>query len=106
MGAREVRVDLPEPFPPGARKLAFVQDMQIVIFNLGGTLYAIENSCPHAGASLASGKLEGNLLRCPSHGLKFDLVSGCLAGAQEPRLRRFAIKPAEGGALLTIENGV
>ena len=33
----------------------------IVLFNIEGTVHAIDNSCPHNGASLASGKLEGGV---------------------------------------------
>jgi 3-phenylpropionate/trans-cinnamate dioxygenase ferredoxin component len=50
------------------------------VFNLGGMLYAIDNACPHNGASLASGQLEGCLLRCPAHGLRFDVRTGCMPG--------------------------
>jgi 3-phenylpropionate/trans-cinnamate dioxygenase ferredoxin component len=69
----EHRIELPDPFPPGSRKLAFIEGRQILVFNLDGTLVAVENACPHAGGSLHSGKLEGRVLRCPSHGMRFDL---------------------------------
>jgi 3-phenylpropionate/trans-cinnamate dioxygenase ferredoxin subunit len=38
----------------GGRKLAFVGGRSIVLFNIEGTVHAIENSCPHNGSSLAS----------------------------------------------------
>lgn len=91
----ELRVQLPDPFPPGARALGFAAGFQVLVFNVAGALHAIENNCPHAGGSLAGGKLEGRLLRCPSHGLKFDVVSGCIAGGGELRLRNFSVR-AEG----------
>src|SRR6516225_1332581 len=59
---------------PGQRKLVFVKGKSIVLFNVGGTIHAVENSCPHNGASLASGCIDGTVLRCPAHGLKFDLA--------------------------------
>ena len=43
-----------------------------VLFNIDGSVSAPDNSCPHNGASLASGQLEGRLLRCPAHGLRFE----------------------------------
>jgi len=84
-------IELPDPFPSGARKLAFVDGHQILIFNVAGTLHAVENSCPHAGGSLASGKLEGAMLRCPSHGLRFD-VTGKGLGNSGLQLRSYPIE--------------
>lgn len=95
------RIELPDPFPPGARKLAFVAGRQLLIFNIAGTLVAIENSCPHAGASLFGGKLEGSVLRCPSHGLKFEL-GGNSAGSTGG-LRRFAVERDGHVAVLEID---
>ena len=72
--------------PPGARKLVFVPGGEaVLLFNINGQFHAIENSCPHAGASLASGACEGHVLSCPAHGLKFNLQNGqCTAS---PRMR-------------------
>ena len=63
--------------PPGARKLVFRPDGQsILLLNVEGEFYAMDNSCPHAGASMASGSCEGQAISCPAHGLKFDIRSG------------------------------
>lgn len=67
----------------GKRKLAFVGGRSVVVFRIDGQLHAIENSCPHNGASLASGCLQGTVLSCPAHGVRFDLRTGrSLAGGQ------------------------
>ncbi|MBB3259216.1 3-phenylpropionate/trans-cinnamate dioxygenase ferredoxin subunit [Paraburkholderia bannensis] len=67
----------------GERKLAFVGGRSVVVFRIEGQLHAIENSCPHNGASLASGCLQGRVLSCPAHGLRFDLGTGrSLTGGQ------------------------
>jgi 3-phenylpropionate/trans-cinnamate dioxygenase ferredoxin subunit len=70
-----------DELPPGGRKLAFTGGRSIVPFNVEGTVHAIENSCPHNGASLASGQFDGRFLRCPGHGLRFDLTTDCMPGA-------------------------
>jgi 3-phenylpropionate/trans-cinnamate dioxygenase ferredoxin subunit len=67
-----------------------------VLFNVGGTIRAIENSCPHNGASLASGKLEGNLIQCPAHGLRFDLTTGRMPGAGGLCLTTIAAREVDG----------
>ncbi len=49
---------------------------KIVLARVGNTYYAIEGTCPHMGANLAEGKLEGNIVTCPRHGSQFDLSDG------------------------------
>ena len=97
--SRSVHIELPDPFPPGARALKFVEGQQVLVFNLGGTLVAVENSCPHAGASLHAAKLEGQSLRCGVHGMRFDLTRPAAKG---PDLKRYPIMAVPGGALLEL----
>ena len=62
--------------PPGERRYLFLGARRVVLFTLAGTLHAIDDSCPHQGASLFGGKLSGKVLRCPAHGLRFELDGG------------------------------
>ena len=55
-----------------AGKLAQAGGQSIAIFNLGGTYYAIENTCPHRGGPLAEGMLAGEEVICPWHGSRFN----------------------------------
>ncbi len=48
----------------------------LAVYHLGGRLYAVEDLCPHAGALLSDGQLEGPVLTCPGHGSQFDVRSG------------------------------
>jgi nitrite reductase/ring-hydroxylating ferredoxin subunit len=78
--------------PPGNRRIVELDGRSIGVFNVGGALYAIRNSCPHRGAPLCEGTvggtmlpsdphkyvygLEDRLLRCPWHGWEVDLETG------------------------------
>jgi len=75
-------VDLPEDRIPGRgqRSILHLEGRCIALFNVDDTLYAIDDSCPHAGGSLVVGKLDGRMVQCPAHGLKFDLATGCMRG--------------------------
>ena len=42
---------------PGENKIAWDGDVAIAVFNIDGTLYAIEDVCTHDGGELASGEL-------------------------------------------------
>jgi len=48
----------------------------VAVFNAGGGLHAIVDSCPHAGASLSEGALEGDVITCPRHGSQFCVIDG------------------------------
>ena len=77
---------------PGRRKLAFINGRGVVLFNIDGTIHAIDDSCPHQGASVANGHLNGYVLSCPAHGLRFDLRTGCMPGAGGLSLTTFTVR--------------
>jgi phenylpropionate dioxygenase-like ring-hydroxylating dioxygenase large terminal subunit len=49
-----------------------------------GKLGMLDRDCPHRGADLAFGRLEGGGLRCPFHGWLFDVKGACLETPAEP----------------------
>jgi nitrite reductase/ring-hydroxylating ferredoxin subunit/multimeric flavodoxin WrbA len=51
-------------------------DIEIAVFNLDGTYYAISNSCAHKGGPLSKGFLDGDIVTCPWHGWKYSVKSG------------------------------
>jgi 3-phenylpropionate/trans-cinnamate dioxygenase ferredoxin subunit len=53
-------------------------DLEIGVFNCGGTIYAIEDRCSHDDGPLAEGPFdpEARTVECPRHGSLFDLRSG------------------------------
>ncbi|MFP6702743.1 MAG: Rieske 2Fe-2S domain-containing protein [Planctomycetaceae bacterium] len=63
-----VKVARTDQLPVGARKLCDVKDRRIAIFNLGGTLYAIDNRCTHRDGPVAMGELNDVVITCPWHG--------------------------------------
>jgi len=65
-----------DELPPGARKVIASEIGDIAVFNLAGTLYAIEDVCTHDGGELASGRLEGDQIVCPRHGARFCIRNG------------------------------
>ena len=51
---------------------------EVLIANVGGTYYATNNICTHAGAELHEGELKGKELTCPWHGARWDVSAGSL----------------------------
>jgi len=48
----------------------------VAIANLGGSFYAIDNTCLHRGGPLGQGVLDGQKVTCPWHGWQFDVTNG------------------------------
>ena len=57
----------------------------LVLFkNAQGEFGLLDRDCPHRGADLAFGRNEGDGLRCPFHGWKFDTQGRCIETPAEP----------------------
>lgn len=48
----------------------------VALFNVGGRIYALNNTCPHAGGPLGEGLLDGQIVECPWHGWRYDVTTG------------------------------
>jgi 3-phenylpropionate/trans-cinnamate dioxygenase ferredoxin subunit len=72
------RVPLGELKEKGLVRLEYPPFDVLVAF-AEGKVYAIEDACNHAGASLAEGWLEGGCVVCPMHAYVFELATGKLA---------------------------
>ncbi|MEC7839953.1 MAG: Rieske (2Fe-2S) protein [Chlamydiota bacterium] len=52
------------------------QGEEIALFKMNAKIYAINNICPHAGASLAEGEVNDCKVSCPRHAWVFDITTG------------------------------
>jgi len=82
------------------RGLDEVTGAGIIIFNLDGTLYALEDRCSHADFELSNGGFdpEEGSIECVLHGARFDIRDGraLCAPAYEP-VAKFPVKIEHGG---------
>ena len=60
---------------PGTTKSVTVDGVPVLLCNVGGTLYAVEDVCTHDGNPL-EGELDGTRIKCPRHGAYFDVTTG------------------------------
>lgn len=65
-----------DDIPEGKRIFIEVKDFLIVILNIEGKFYAIEDMCTHDYCSLGDGELEGYEIVCLCHGARFDVRDG------------------------------
>jgi len=68
----------------GLGRTVWVNDKPIALFRVSGEIYAIDDTCPHMGASLGSGFVENGTVTCPWHFWRFRLADG--KWADNPRL--------------------
>jgi 3-phenylpropionate/trans-cinnamate dioxygenase ferredoxin subunit len=61
---------------PGTTKRVVAGGTEILLCNVEGSIYAIEDVCTHDGAPLDQGELEGKCVVCPRHGANFDVTTG------------------------------
>ena len=74
--------------PPGHLLDVEAGRESIVLANIDGELYALENRCSHQDLPLSDGELDGDRLECLYHGARFDVCTGKAVGLP-------AIKPVE-----------
>lgn len=48
----------------------------VAVYHFNGKVFAAEDVCPHAGARLSEGALDGTVITCPMHGSQFNVCSG------------------------------
>src|SRR5262245_5220837 len=64
----------------------------IALFREGGQFYALDDHCPHMGASLSGGYVKDGVVTCPWHAWRFRLSDGAWADAPRVKTRCFAVR--------------
>jgi ferredoxin-nitrite reductase len=80
----------------GAGTSLVVDGVDVAVFRREGCLYALENRCPHEGAPLASGALEGDEIVCPLHGYRVNVKTGVCSTDPTLRARPFRLVARDG----------
>jgi len=71
-----IEVDKTNEPKNGMMKKINVKGKDILLANVEGKYYAVDNRCPHLGGDLSKGKLDGTTIICPKHRSEFDLKDG------------------------------
>ena len=61
---------------PGTKKRVWLGDTRVMVANVDGEIYAVDDLCPHAFAFLSAGWLQGDEIMCPLHGAQFNVKTG------------------------------
>ena len=82
-----------------------VGGLRIAVFRKGSRVYAVGDSCPHMGASLSDGYIDGGAVICPWHGWVFDLETGASPFDEDARIPVFRVLVEHDDVFLEIEDG-
>jgi nitrite reductase/ring-hydroxylating ferredoxin subunit len=75
--------------PAGRMKHIELNGKEIMIVNLGGKFYALNDRCSHTNAPLSMGHIQDSILTCPMHGARFDITTG--KKVSDPKMPSFNI---------------
>ena len=85
---------------PGEKKPVRIGEERMLLVNVGGSYYAVDDLCPHAYAVLSKGQLYGDEIVCPLHGSTFNIRTGAvLSPPARQSLTRYEVR-VEGNDIL------
>jgi nitrite reductase (NADH) small subunit len=92
--------------PIGEARMILVNEVAIGIFNVSGAFFAIDDACPHAGASLSHGIVEGDVVRCRMHHWRFCVRNGAYLDENKPscNVRDYPIRVVGDHVQIEIDN--
>ncbi|MHB1191686.1 MAG: Rieske (2Fe-2S) protein [Longimicrobiales bacterium] len=79
--------------PAGTLKGVVARMQPLVLANVDGDIYALEDQCSHQEYPLADGELDGGDVVCLHHGARFDARSGMNKGL--PAVRPVKVFPVQ-----------
>lgn len=69
-----------------------VGERMVAVFFDGQAYHAIDDMCPHMGASLAAGELHAGVVTCPWHAWRFRACDGTWCDNPKIKIDRFEVR--------------
>lgn len=89
--------------PNFGKKVVEISGREILLINVKGAIYAVENECPHQGSPLNAAVVKDGYIACPRHGYRFSLADGQCAEHPEFTLTTFPVQLS--GDEITVDLG-
>jgi len=78
-------------------------DTSILLLKIHGRFHAYQARCPHQGAALVDGDLDGGILTCAAHRWQFDATNGQGVNPRCARLKRYPVHIVDRKVLIEVE---
>jgi nitrite reductase/ring-hydroxylating ferredoxin subunit len=75
----------------------------IAVFRVGSAVHAVGDQCPHMGASLSEGYLDGKTVICPWHGWVFDLNNGTSPFDEDAKVPVYRVVVENGDVFVEVD---
>ena len=106
MKGRFIEVAIAGAIAPGRMTCIEVDGRRLLLANVQGRFYATDDRCTHEDASLSSGVLKGEFVRCPLHGSRFNVRTGeALEEPAEHALRTYPVQLQGDRVLVELDDG-
>ena len=86
----------------GSAKKVEVGGKEIALFNIGGSFFAIDDTCSHRGGPLSEGSVEEKVVTCPWHGWQYDVTSGSCLTSPNVSQAKYEVKVEGDDILLSL----
>jgi nitrite reductase/ring-hydroxylating ferredoxin subunit len=74
----------------GEMKQFKLKEVEVLVIKHSDKFYCFQARCTHAGAPLVEGELKDDVLQCPWHGSRFNIINGqVIRGPAEKPLRSY-----------------
>jgi 3-phenylpropionate/trans-cinnamate dioxygenase ferredoxin component len=100
--AEFVKVASLSELAPGTAKAVEVAGTAIALFNVDGTVFALDNTCLHQGGPLGEGMLDGEVVMCPWHMWEYNVRTGEKIGEPSLKVRRYEVQVENGDIKVAI----
>jgi nitrite reductase/ring-hydroxylating ferredoxin subunit len=100
--SQRTRVAGVDEIADGQGRVVDIAGRTLALFKVGGTFYAIDNSCPHRGGPLGEGDLEDGIVLCPWHAWRWDVRTGRNANNPAVTVACYAVSVEGGGVFVEV----
>jgi nitrite reductase/ring-hydroxylating ferredoxin subunit len=95
-----IKIGKVDELRPGSMKRVDIDGRRMLLANVNGRFCATDDTCTHEDASLSTGSLRGELVKCPLHGSRFNVCTGeVLEEPAEQNLKTYPVR-VEGDNIL------
>src|SRR5947209_10241258 len=74
----------------------------VAVFRQNGQFFAIDDVCPHMGASLSGGYVENGIVTCPWHAWRFRLADGAWADSPRIKIGCYPVRVVDGSVQIQV----
>jgi nitrite reductase/ring-hydroxylating ferredoxin subunit len=78
--------------PNFGKKVIQVSGREVLFINVKGSIFAVENECPHQASPMSAAVVKDGYIACPRHGYRFNLSDGSCSDHPEYVLKTYPVE--------------